>query len=108
MTVLAYSSKTEGIAILTNNANNQQVFMELQSPNELCLQDVEWIVEDFGSEDGTVPFADFGVVEFTDATAVTISGEEVGPEDATPVDIEQGNVLTSVSIGSSSVTVTYV
>ena len=75
---------------------------------ELCLQDVEWIVEDFGSEDGTVPFADFGVVEFTDATAVTISGEEVGPEDATPVDIEQGNVLTSVSIGSSSVTVTYV
>ncbi|KIP01482.1 hypothetical protein PHLGIDRAFT_123312, partial [Phlebiopsis gigantea 11061_1 CR5-6] len=68
-----------------------------------------WIVEDFEEGDSLVPFANFGTVAFTGASAQTASGGAVGPSGADTIDIEQdGTVLTSVSTGSSSVTVSYV
>lgn len=68
----------------------------------------EWIVEDFSEGNSLVPFADFGSVTFTGASATGSSGT-VGPSGATIIDIEQsGKVLTSVSTTSSSVTVSYV
>ena len=74
----------------------------------LCLQDAEWIVEDFEEGSSLVPFANFGTVTFTGASAKTASGS-VGPSGANTIDIEQSNkVLTSVSTSSSSVTVSYV
>jgi hypothetical protein len=74
----------------------------------LCEYNAEWIVEDFESNGSLVPFANFGTVTFTGAQA-TDSGSTVGPSGATIIDIEQnGQVLTSVSSTSSSVTVKYV
>ena len=92
-------------------------------------ENAEWIVEDFEengqysvfahlipvrrcssrSLGGLVPFANFGTVTFTDATATSSSGTTTGPSGATIIDIEQNNqVLTSCSASSSSVTCSYV
>lgn len=79
------------------------------SGQSAALQELnaEWIVEDFYSG-GLVPFADFGTVTFTGASASTSSGS-VGPSGATIIDIEQdGEILTSVSTTSTSVTVEYI
>ena len=55
-----------------------------------------------------VPFANFGTVTFTGASATLVSGGSVGPGSATIIDIEQSNkVLTSCSASSSSVTCSY-
>lgn len=67
----------------------------------------EWIVEDFSSGGSLVPFADFGTVTFTGASASGSSGT-VTPSGATLIDIKQnGEVLTSSSVSGSSVTVEY-
>jgi len=69
----------------------------------------EWIVEDFYSGNSEVPFADFGTVTFTGATAV-VNGATVTPGGDSAVNIyleESGKVLTSTTISGSTVTVTY-
>ncbi|KAI0451146.1 peptidase A4 family-domain-containing protein [Xylaria acuta] len=70
----------------------------------------EWIVEDFTSGSSLVPFADFGTVTFTGATAV-INGATVQASADSPVNIElvssSGSVLTSTSVSGSTVTVEY-
>lgn len=67
----------------------------------------EWIVEDFSSGGSLVPFADFGTVTFTGASASGSSGT-VTPSGATLIDIKQnGKVLTTSSVSGSSVTVEY-
>jgi len=75
----------------------------------LCGENAEWIVEDFEENGGLVPFADFGTVVFTSATAVA-GGSTVTPggDGATNIYIEQNNEqLTSTSISGDTVTVTY-
>lgn len=69
----------------------------------------EWIVEDFLSGGSEVPFADFGTVTFTGATAI-VSGSTVTAGSGNSVNIyleEDSNVLTSTTISGSTVTVTY-
>ena len=102
------SSPTSGTAYITNNSRRQSVSKALTSSSALCEQDAEWIVEDFEEGNSLVPFANFGTVTFTGASAKTASSS-VGPSGANTIDIEQsGKVLTSVSTSSSSVTVSYV
>ncbi|GJE98823.1 peptidase A4 family-domain-containing protein [Phanerochaete sordida] len=103
------SSKTTGTAVVTNNSRHQSVSKALSSSASLCEQDAEWIVEDFSESGGLVPFANFGTVTFTGASATNAAGGHVGPAGANAIDIEQnGQVLTSVQLGASTVTVTYV
>ncbi|TVY92504.1 Aspergillopepsin [Lachnellula willkommii] len=69
----------------------------------------EWIVEDFLSGNSEVPFADFGSVTFTGATAV-VDGDTVtaGGDSAVIIYLEEDNeVLTSTTVSGSTVTVTY-
>ncbi|KIM95731.1 hypothetical protein OIDMADRAFT_21051 [Oidiodendron maius Zn] len=69
----------------------------------------EWIVEDFLSGGSEVPFADFGSVTFTGASAI-VSGATVTPGGDSAVNIyleESGKVLTSTTISGSTVTVDY-
>lgn len=104
------SSLTSGTATLENLSSGQTVSHTFtgETAGSLCETNAEWIVEDFESGSSLVPFADFGTVTFTNAYA-TQSGSQVGPAGAQLMDIEQnGSVLTSVSAGSSDVTVTYV
>ncbi|KAI1120728.1 peptidase A4 family-domain-containing protein [Nemania abortiva] len=71
----------------------------------------EWIVEDFLEGNSLVPFANFGTVTFTSATAV-INGATVSASADSPVNIElessSGSILTSTTISGSTVTVKYV
>ena len=103
------SSKTSGKATITNKSSGKTVSHTFSGQPALCEFDAEWIVEDFSSGGGLVPFANFGKVEFTGAKAGTNSGASVGPSGANLFDIQQNNkVLTSASTGSNSVTVAYV
>ncbi|KAF7793421.1 hypothetical protein EIP86_004533 [Pleurotus ostreatoroseus] len=107
LTVTA-SSTTSGTAVIENVTRGQTVSKSLSSSAKLCQENAEWIVEDFEEGDSLVPFANFGTVEFTGASATTSSGT-VTPAGATLIDIEQnGQVLTSASTSGSSVTVSYV
>ena len=98
---------TSGVAVITNETKNQTVSQYITSTYPLCQQDAEWIVEDFDLGGEMVPFADFGTVTFTSATAQRSGLPEEGPQNAKIYDIIQDEVLTSVSIDGSSVTVTY-
>lgn len=108
MTVTA-SSKTGGTAVIQNQTTGKSVSHTFTSQSgSLCETNAEWIVEDFSSNGGLVPFADFDSVTFTGASATTSSGS-VGVSGATILDIKQSNsVLTSCSTsGSSTVKCTY-
>ncbi|KAJ5892391.1 peptidase A4 family-domain-containing protein [Penicillium tannophilum] len=104
------SSKASGIATIENISTGQSVSHTFSRDVEGDLGELnaEWIVEDFEEGDSLVSFADFGSVTFSNAQA-TDNGSTVGPSGATIMDIEQdGEVLTSTSSTSDSVTVTYV
>jgi len=103
LTVTATSTKA-GTAVIKNNTKGKTVTKSITSSSALCEQDAEWIVEDFEEGSSLVPFANFGTVTFTGASAGGTS-----PSGATIIDIEQNSkVLTSSSVSGSSVTVKYV
>ncbi|TVY84000.1 Aspergillopepsin-2 [Lachnellula suecica] len=69
----------------------------------------EWIVEDFESNGALVPFANFGTVTFTGASAL-VNGvtETPGGNSGTIIILEQSNTaLTSTTVSGSTVTVVY-
>ncbi|KAG6807277.1 hypothetical protein H0H92_008150 [Tricholoma furcatifolium] len=102
------SSTTAGTVVITNESNGQTVSKSLTSSTPLCQQNAEWIVEDFEQGFELVPFANFGTVTFSSASAITQSGTSIGPSGATTFDIMQGReILTSVSISSSGLTISY-
>lgn len=82
-----------------------------QSGGTLCGENAEWIVEDFTSGDSLVPFADFGTVTFTGATAI-VGGETVtaAAADADTIVLVSSSdaSLTTTSVSGSTVTVKYV
>ncbi|KIK66576.1 hypothetical protein GYMLUDRAFT_192496 [Collybiopsis luxurians FD-317 M1] len=105
------SSTTSGTLTIKNNSKGQTVSKTVSSSAKLCETNAEWIVEDFeeceGNNCSLVPFANFGTIQFTGASATTSSGT-VTPAGATIIDIEQGStVLTSSSVSGSTVTVRY-
>jgi hypothetical protein len=102
------TSTTSGKATIENVSNGETVSHSFSGESDaLCEYNAEWIVEDFEENGGLVPFANFGTVTFSGATA-TDNGNSVGPSGAQIIDIEQNNkVLTSVSVSGSSVTVQY-
>ncbi|KAI0040157.1 hypothetical protein FA95DRAFT_1503242 [Auriscalpium vulgare] len=107
LTVTATSTKA-GSAVIENVTTGKTVTKSLTSSAALCEENAEWIVEDYDENNSEVPFANFGTVTFTSASATTGSGS-VGPSGATIIDIRQNNqVLTSVSTSSSGVTISYV
>lgn len=102
------SSANQGVASIWNQNTGIEVIADIGNAHALCQQDAEWIVEDFEENGGMVPFANFGTVTFNGASATKNGGSTVGPSGATVIDIYQNQVLTSTSIGGSSVTVSYV
>jgi hypothetical protein len=106
-TTVKATSKTAGTATIKNNSKGTSVTHTFSGQPALCEYDAEWIVEDFESGSSLVPFANFGTVTFSGASASSSSGS-TGPSGATIIDIQQSNkVLTSCSASSSSVTCSY-
>lgn len=81
-----------------------------QTQGTLCGDNAEWIVEDFTEGSSLVPFADFGTVTFTGASAV-VGGSTVTPASAdadTIVLVSSSNqALTSTTVSGGTVTVKY-
>jgi len=105
------TSTTTGTVVLENVSTGKSVTENVEAPDSAAAlkgQNAEWIVEDFEEGDSLVPFANFGTVVFSGATASTAS-ETLTPVGATVFEIEQGSdILTSVSISSSGeITVTH-
>ncbi|PQE06679.1 aspergillopepsin-2 precursor protein [Rutstroemia sp. NJR-2017a BBW] len=109
-TTVEATSLKAGTATIENVTTGKTVSISLTSSSSLCGENAEWIVEDFESGSELVALADFGTVTFTDCSAATSETSE-GVSDATVIDIEsdEGKVLTSVTLESSSeIVVTYV
>ncbi|KAF5389907.1 hypothetical protein D9757_003594 [Collybiopsis confluens] len=111
ITVTVHStSSTTGTATLVNESTGKTVTQALTAPDSAAAlkgQNAEWIVEDFEEGDSLVPFADFGTVTFTGASASTASSS-LGPASGVILDIEQnGEVLTSVSTSGSTISVSH-
>jgi hypothetical protein len=114
---LSVSSESGGIAIIENNTRKTSVNHTWvdQTPH-LCRTGAEWIVEDYSvtrfGKKGRVPFANFGSVIFTNASAVVGNGTKFGPANARLIDIFTGHspdriLLTNVTVDDSSVSVVY-
>ena len=101
-----------GTATITNTRTGQVASQIVNAPNDQAVlggQNAEWIVEDFSSNGGLVPFANFGQVHFTGTNAQGANGQVVGNDGADTIVITQnGRQLTDVQIPSGSeVVVTY-
>ena len=105
------TSSTTGTATIINHSTGQTVTTSVSSTAALGGQNAEWIVEDYSSGGRLVPFANFGTVKFTGASAGDSAGATLGTNGATIIEIKDktGQVITDVTIPSSSeVDVTYV
>ena len=103
------TSTTTGTVTIKNNSNGQSKSSTVSYKSyPLCEKDAEWIVEDFYYGDSTVHLVDWNTVTFTDAVAKT-SSKSVAPTSGYTFDLEQsGKILSSSTLGSSSVTIKYV
>ncbi|KAJ6569820.1 peptidase G1 [Mycena vulgaris] len=109
LTVTA-TSTTTGTAVVENLSNGQSSTVSLTTPSPLCLENAEWIVEDFQESTFLIPFADFGSITFTDASATTQSGSTAGPSGSGShlINMVQSSLqFASASSVASSVTVDY-
>lgn len=108
MTVTA-DSTSSGSAVIENLTTGKKVSQSFsRETDELCETNAEWIVEDFQSGLTLVPFADFGTVTISGASA-TQDGASVGLSGATMMDIRQdGQVLTDCEVsGGDTLTCEY-
>ncbi|KAI1425614.1 peptidase A4 family-domain-containing protein [Xylaria sp. FL1777] len=103
------TSTSGGTTTITSGGKSASHTFSGQS-TKLQGASAEWIVEDFLSGNSLVPFANFGTVTFTGATAI-INGATVSASSDSPVTIDlvssSGSVLTGTSISGSTVTVSY-
>ncbi len=118
MTVTA-TSKTGGVATLENLTTGKTVtHTDSRESPSLCEFNAEWIVEDFSfcensscSVTELAPFANYGTVEFTSASAVK-SGTTVGVTGATLIDLSTNDASSGVeshcTSTASTVTCSYV
>ncbi|KAI1465334.1 peptidase A4 family-domain-containing protein [Daldinia caldariorum] len=100
------SSTSAGTAVIENKTTGKKVTHSFSGESDkLCNTNAEWIVEDYSSGGGLVPFANFGTVQFTGAS---VNGG-TGVSGATIIDIQQSSkVLTDCSTsGSSTVVCSY-
>ncbi|KAJ6506133.1 acid proteinase [Mycena vulgaris] len=109
LTVTA-TSTTTGTAVVENLSNGQSSTVSLTTPSPMCLENAEWIVEDFQESTFLIPFANFGSITFTDASATTRSGSTVGPSGSGShlINMVQSSLqFASARSAASSVTVDY-
>lgn len=107
------TSTTSGVAAVENLTQDRSInhtFTSAEVLSPICQTDAEWIVEDYYENFDFVEFADFGTVEFTEASAVTSAGT-IGVTNAEVFDIEQDDegIRTNSSItGSSTLAVSWI
>jgi hypothetical protein len=83
------TSSTSGTVSVQNHSTGKSATQTVTSTTPLCQQNAEWILEAYVEGATVVPFADFGSVAFTKASAGFIKGGSVGPAKATVLETEQ-------------------
>ena len=113
MKVVAHN-KTSGTALIHNESTGQKVSHTFNGQQALCLENAEWIVEDFeisgsNGQPQLIPFAKFDPVTFTKASFHK-GNTKHGVNGSTILDIEQsGNVVTKCRThGAETIRCTYV
>ncbi|MCJ1415623.1 hypothetical protein MMC32_001955 [Xylographa parallela] len=112
LTVSSNHDGTNGTIIIKNLSNGQHFrsVVTMPAPGSNLLGDsAEWIVEDYISGAGFMPFADFGTVNFTDCVA-KVGSESFGVANATLVTMYTSGAEVEANAtvqSSSSVQVTY-
>jgi len=104
------TSTTGGVTTLENVSTGETATHTFSGQTaKLCGDDAEWIVEDFTSGNSLVPFANFGTVTFTAASAI-VGGATVSPAGADNIVLvsSSDSALTSTTISGNTVTVKYV
>ena len=106
------TSLTSGTTTFTNNSKGKSVTFSANSTFPLCMQDAEWIVEDFTDElESAAMLPNFDLVHFKDASVIASDGSVLRPSDvnAWTIDIRKnGTVYTSSTLDNTSVTCKYV
>lgn len=101
------TSDTDGTTTLNNLSSKKVMTQSFTGEAPLCNRSAEWIVEDFMSG-GSVPFSNFGTVEFTDAYADQ-NGQTVTTDGGFLMDIKQNDKQLTQSTNSGQyVTVQYI
>jgi hypothetical protein len=108
-----YVGKTAGSIYLANSTTGKHFAITLAPPPGATFSGntVEWIMEDpDGGEDDGTSLAKFTPVTFTSAIACTAAGGTNNPQNCDTCNIEttSGTILTSVSVGSDTVTIDFV
>jgi len=105
------TSTTGGVTTLENVSTGETATHTFtkQTSGTLCGENAEWIVEDFTSGSSLVPFADFGTVTFTGATAIA-NGATVSAATADTIVLVSSSdaTLTDTTVSGTTVTVKYV
>lgn len=104
------SGPRSGIATMQNARTGKKVTQRFNNAaNPLCQADAEWIVEDFTEGQNKVPFANFGEITFTNASAQGSQGL-VEPSSGSVVDLRtpDGRALADCSIDGTNVTCKYI
>jgi hypothetical protein len=104
---LETTSDTDGTTTVNNLSSKKKMTHTFKGEKALCNRSAEWVVEDFMSG-GSVPFSNFGTVEFTDAHAIQ-NGKKVTTEGGYLMDIKQNDKqLTKSKNSGEYVTVEYI
>lgn len=115
MTVMVYTPTT-AVVLYENLTQGQTLgkYITFPSNTPLCQKDAAWLVEaPTESKEETLAqgFANFGQIDFTDASAILENKNKLGPNQGLilePTDPLDGSVKTSVQAGSDRLTVKYV
>lgn len=107
------TSSNGGVTTLENVSTGQSASHTFtgQTGGTLCGDNAEWIVEDFTEGNSLVPFANFGTVTFSGASAI-VGGTTVTPASADADTIvlvsSSDSPLTTTTVSGGTVTVKYV
>lgn len=101
---LTASSGTKGTIVMENTSTGKSFTKTVTSDNEMCLDTVEWIMEDVTSDDSSSGLAAFDTLTFADSVWVTDKGTY------TAADVNQHFEITdrtSTSVSGEEVVIKY-
>ncbi|KAI1856801.1 hypothetical protein JX265_011442 [Neoarthrinium moseri] len=88
-------SSTSAQLVLENYSLGNTVTFNLINGTPLCQADTEWIVEDFSTNVGQVPFARFSDIWFEQCQARTTNGSVISIEGATIIALQNTGITPS-------------
>jgi hypothetical protein len=99
------TTSSKGSITLTNNSTKKSYTQAVTAPSTDAVlggQNAEWIVEDYQQNNALVPFANFGVVNFTSCVAKSAT-KSLGTTNAAIINLKSGQTIhTDVTIPSDT------